>query len=53
MSQRNPIFPLIFTCVVLVTGALAPAFSVDSGTHWLIVDATPEARAPRTDQHAH
>lgn len=45
MSQRNSIFPLIFTCVVLVIGALAPAFPADSGTHWLIVDATPEARA--------
>lgn len=44
MSQRNPIFLLILTCVVLVTGALAPAFPVDSVTHWLIVDATPEAR---------
>lgn len=45
MSQPNPIFPLIFTCVVLIVVVLAPAFSVDSGTHWLIVDATPEARA--------
>lgn len=45
MSKLNPIFSLIFICVVLVALVLTPAFPIDSGTYWLIVDATPEARA--------
>lgn len=45
MSKRNPFFRLIFICVVLVAIVLAPAFPIDSGTYWLIVDATPETRA--------
>ena len=45
MSRLNPTFTIIFICVMLVTVVVAPAFPIDSGTYWLIVDATPEARA--------
>ena len=45
MSKQNTFFTLIFTCVVFVICVSIPAFSVDSGTHWLIVDATWDARA--------
>lgn len=44
MSKQNSIF-FIFICVACVTFVSTPAFSVDSGTHWLIVDATWDARA--------
>lgn len=44
MSKQHSIF-IIFICVAFVTFVSAPAFSVDSGTHWLIVDATWDARA--------
>ena len=45
MSKQNTIFLPIFICVALVIFVSTPAFSVDSGTHWLIVDATWDARA--------
>ena len=45
MPKQNIIFILIFICVAFVIFVSAPAFSVDSGTHWLIVDATWDARA--------
>ena len=45
MSKQNTIFHPIFICVASVLFVSAPAFSVDSGTHWLIVDATWDARA--------
>ena len=44
MSKQHSIF-IIFICVTFVIFLSAPAFSVDSGTHWLIVDATWDARA--------
>ena len=45
MSHRNIIFTRICIVLTLVMIVSAPAFPVDSGTHWLIVDATPTARA--------
>ena len=44
MLKQSPIFTLIVISVLLVAVIAAPGFSVDSGTHWLIVDTTPEAR---------
>ena len=45
MLKPNTIFAAIFICIALVIVISVPAFSVDSGVHWLIVDATPDARA--------
>ncbi|RKU35071.1 hypothetical protein C6496_17405 [Candidatus Poribacteria bacterium] len=45
MLKPNTIFAAIFICIALVIAISVPAFSVDSGVHWLIVDATPDARA--------
>ena len=45
MSKHSTILTLMFISVALVVVVSAPVFSVDSGTHWLIVDATPDARA--------
>lgn len=45
MRKHKPVLALIFISTVLVVVIGVPVFSVDSGTHWLIVDATPEARA--------
>lgn len=44
MPQRSSIFTPILICIIFVI-VTVPAFSVDSGTYWLLVDATPEARA--------
>ena len=44
MPQRSSIFTSILICIIFVI-VTTPAFSVDSGTYWLLVDATPEARA--------
>lgn len=45
MSKKNTIFISTFIFVAFVTFMSTPAFPVDFGTHWLIVDATPEALA--------
>ena len=45
MLQRNTIFTPIFVCIILVVAVLTQALSADSGTYWLLVDATPNARA--------
>ena len=45
MPKVNTVFTPIFICIVLVFTLSVPAFSVDSGTYWLLVDATPDARA--------
>ena len=45
MSKQNIIFIAISICVALAIFVSTPALSADSGTHWLIVDVTPEARA--------
>ena len=45
MPKRNTILTPTFISAVLVILITASALSVDSGTHWLIVDATPDARA--------
>ena len=45
MPQWSSIFPSIFICLIIFVIVTTPAFSVDSGTHWLLVDATPAARA--------
>ena len=45
MPKQNTIFLPILISFALVLFVSAPAFSVDSGTHWLIVDATWDARA--------
>lgn len=44
MPQRSSIFTSIFICIIFVI-VPTPAFSVDSNTYWLLVDATPNARA--------
>lgn len=45
MLRRNTILVSIFISITLVIIVSGPVFSVDSGVHWLIVDATPDARA--------
>ena len=45
MSKQNILLIPILICIALTTFVLTPVLSADSGTHWLIVDATPEARA--------
>ena len=45
MSKQKIIFIPIFVCVALTIFVLTPELLADSGTHWLIVDATPEAHA--------
>lgn len=45
MSKQKIIFIPIFVCVALTIFVLTPELLADSGTHWLIVDATPEARS--------
>ncbi len=47
MSKKSPLFFLIFISVFLVSAVLvaSPARAVDSGTHWLLVDATPDTHA--------
>jgi len=45
MPKLNIILTVIVFLVLYVVVPIAPAILVDSGTHWLIVDATPEARA--------
>jgi len=45
MSKQNIIFSPILICVTFAIFASPSAVSADSGTHWLFVDATPEARA--------
>ena len=45
MSKMNTVFTPIFIYIVLAFTLSVPAFSVDSGTYWLLVDTTPEARA--------
>lgn len=44
MSKQNILSIRILICVVCTICLLTPALHADSGTHWLIVDATPEAR---------
>ena len=43
MLKQSIIFIPIFISVAFVTFLPTPVFSSDSGTHWLIVDTTPEA----------
>ena len=45
MLKHNTIFTFLFIATVFVIFITTPAFSIDSGTYWLIVDATPDARA--------
>ena len=45
MSKQKIIFFPISICVALAIFVSTPGLSAGSGTHWLIVDATPEARA--------
>ena len=45
MSNQKFLFIPIFIFVASVIFVSTPELSADSGTHWLIVDATPEARA--------
>ncbi|MCE2413660.1 PEGA domain-containing protein [Candidatus Poribacteria bacterium] len=45
MSKQKITFISIFISVALVVFVSTPELSADSGTYWLIVDATPEARA--------
>ncbi len=45
MPKQNSILTAIFISTALVVIVSVPVFSVDSGTHWLIVDATEDARA--------
>ena len=43
-KQKFRFIPIFIICVASVIFVLTPVLSADSGTHWLIVDATPEAR---------
>ena len=45
MPKLNIILIAIVFLASYLVVPIAPAIPVDSGTHWLIVDATPEARA--------
>ena len=45
MSLRNSIFISLFISVVSIAITSSPVFSDDAGTYWLLVDATPDARA--------
>ncbi len=45
MPKLNIILTTIVFLASYLVVPIAPAILVDSGTHWLIVDATPEARA--------
>lgn len=45
MLQRNSIFTSILVCMMMCVIVMPPAFSVDSGTYWLLVDAMPDGRA--------
>ena len=45
MLRYNTTLTPIFISAALVVIVSMPVFSVDSGTHWLVVDATPDARA--------
>ena len=45
MLKPNTILAAIFISIALVIAVSVPAFSVDAGVHWLIVDATEDARA--------
>ena len=45
MSKQHILLIRIFICVAFAIFASPPVLSADSGTHWLFVDATPEARA--------
>ncbi|MCY3743711.1 MAG: PEGA domain-containing protein [Candidatus Poribacteria bacterium] len=45
MPKVNTVFTSIFICIVLASIVAVSAFSIDSGTYWLLVDATPEAMA--------
>ena len=45
MPQRSFIFTSILIYIIIFVIVTTPAFSVDSGTYWLLVDATPAARA--------
>ena len=45
MPKGNRVFTTTFTCIVLVVFILTPAFSEDSGTYWMLVDATLDVQA--------
>ena len=45
MSKQRILLIRIFICVAFAIFASPPVLSADSGTYWLFVDATPEARA--------
>ena len=45
MSRQKIIFIPISICVALAIFVSTPGLSAGSNTYWLIVDATPEARA--------
>ena len=45
MPKYSAILTFMFISAAFVILIAMPVFSVDSGTYWLIVDATPEARA--------
>ena len=44
MPQQNSVFTSILICIISII-VTTPVFSVDSDTYWLLVDATPDARA--------
>ena len=45
MLKHKIIFVTLFSCFLAVNISTVLAMPVDSGTHWLIVDATPDAQA--------
>ncbi len=45
MPKRNRVSVSIFICIVFIFFLSIPVFSVDSGTYWMLVDATLDAQA--------
>ena len=45
MPKGNRVFTTTLTCIVFFVFVSTPAFSVDSGTYWMLVDATLDAQA--------
>ena len=45
MPKGNQAFKLTFIFIVVIVFISTPAFSVDSGTYWMLVDATLDSQA--------
>lgn len=45
MPKGNQVFKFIFISIVVIFCVSTPVFSIDSGTYWLLVDATLDSQA--------